>query len=123
MRESPDPLKPELAPEGEPGTPLFKNVEVQAELEDPAEAALERRRQDATTDEKVTEPEVAPQAPLDPNAKYEQSLKKAQGEWARRRKAGFDDYGAEMAKDAKIWQVYVKETDKADEELVDGWNK
>ncbi|KAG8767786.1 hypothetical protein FRC12_006049 [Ceratobasidium sp. 428] len=123
MRESPDPLEPELAPEGEPSIPLFKSVEVQAELEDPPEPALESRRQDATVDEKVAEPEAAPQAPLDPNAKYKQNLKKAQDEWARRRKAGFEDYGAEMAKDAKVWQVYVRETQKADEELVDGWNK
>ncbi|EUC61819.1 hypothetical protein RSOL_407680 [Rhizoctonia solani AG-3 Rhs1AP] len=35
----------------------------------------------------------------------------------------FDEYGAELGKEAKIWKVYVDETDKWDAELVDGWNK
>ncbi|KAG8720766.1 hypothetical protein FRC09_009012 [Ceratobasidium sp. 395] len=123
MPESPDPLEPVLAPEGEPSSPLFRSVEVQAEPEDHPKPAPESERQDAAVDGKVAEPKAVPQEPLDPNAKYEQNLKKAQEEWARRRKAGFEDYGAEMAKDAKVWQVYVRETQKADEELVDGWNK
>ncbi|KAG8704433.1 hypothetical protein FRC09_003536 [Ceratobasidium sp. 395] len=124
MRESPDPLEPELAPEEEPSTPLFKSVEVQADPAEAPENAPKSECQDpVVVEEKVVDSESSPQVPLDPNAKYEQSLKKAQDEWARRRKAGFEDYGAEMAKDAKIWQIYVRETDKADEELVDGWNK
>ncbi|CAE6464765.1 unnamed protein product, partial [Rhizoctonia solani] len=34
-----------------------------------------------------------------------------------------DEYGAELAKDARVWKVYVKEADQRDMELVDGWNK
>ncbi|KAF8668369.1 hypothetical protein RHS04_09006 [Rhizoctonia solani] len=34
-----------------------------------------------------------------------------------------DEYGAELTKDARVWKVYVKEADKSDTELVDGWNK
>ncbi|CUA74777.1 hypothetical protein RSOLAG22IIIB_11466 [Rhizoctonia solani] len=34
-----------------------------------------------------------------------------------------DEYGAEMGKEARVWKVYTKETDRADAELVDGWNK
>ncbi|CAE7151870.1 unnamed protein product [Rhizoctonia solani] len=34
-----------------------------------------------------------------------------------------DEYGAELGKEARVWRVYVKETDRWDEELVDGWNK
>ncbi|CAE6481007.1 unnamed protein product [Rhizoctonia solani] len=35
----------------------------------------------------------------------------------------FDEYGAELGKEAKVWKVYVDETDRWDAELVDGWNK
>ncbi|CAE6365037.1 unnamed protein product [Rhizoctonia solani] len=34
-----------------------------------------------------------------------------------------DEYGAELGKEARVWKVYVQETDKWDRELVDGWNK
>ncbi|KEP47916.1 putative transmembrane protein [Rhizoctonia solani 123E] len=34
-----------------------------------------------------------------------------------------DEYGAEMGKDARVWKIYVRETDRADTELVEGWNK
>ncbi|CUA71933.1 hypothetical protein RSOLAG22IIIB_09946 [Rhizoctonia solani] len=34
-----------------------------------------------------------------------------------------DQYGAELGKEARVWKVYVQETDKWDRELVDGWNK
>ncbi|CAE6450738.1 unnamed protein product [Rhizoctonia solani] len=34
----------------------------------------------------------------------------------------YDEYGAEMEPNARVWRVYVDETDKADKELVDGWN-
>ncbi|CAE6469769.1 unnamed protein product, partial [Rhizoctonia solani] len=34
-----------------------------------------------------------------------------------------DEYGAEMGKEARVWKIYVKETDRADAELVEGWNK
>ncbi|CAE6409087.1 unnamed protein product [Rhizoctonia solani] len=34
-----------------------------------------------------------------------------------------DEYGAEMGKEARVWKIYVQETDRADTELVDGWNK
>ncbi|CCO34109.1 hypothetical protein BN14_08201 [Rhizoctonia solani AG-1 IB] len=34
-----------------------------------------------------------------------------------------DEYGAELTKDARVWKVYVKEADRWDAELVDGWNK
>ncbi|CEL62412.1 hypothetical protein RSOLAG1IB_10453 [Rhizoctonia solani AG-1 IB] len=33
-----------------------------------------------------------------------------------------DEYGAELTKDARVWKVYVKEADRWDAELVDGWN-
>ncbi|KAG8723467.1 hypothetical protein FRC09_003224 [Ceratobasidium sp. 395] len=34
-----------------------------------------------------------------------------------------DEPGMEMAKGARVWQVYVKETDQLDKEMVDGRNK
>ncbi|KAH7329766.1 hypothetical protein B0J17DRAFT_580525, partial [Rhizoctonia solani] len=34
-----------------------------------------------------------------------------------------DEYGTELGKEARVWKVYVKETDVWDTELVDGWNK
>ncbi|CCO34211.1 hypothetical protein BN14_08305 [Rhizoctonia solani AG-1 IB] len=34
-----------------------------------------------------------------------------------------DLYGAELSRDARVWRVYVKEADRHDRELVDGWNK
>ncbi|CAE6449334.1 unnamed protein product [Rhizoctonia solani] len=34
----------------------------------------------------------------------------------------YDEYGAEMEPNARVWRIYVDETDKADKELVDGWN-
>ncbi|CUA69764.1 hypothetical protein RSOLAG22IIIB_08685 [Rhizoctonia solani] len=34
-----------------------------------------------------------------------------------------DEYGAELGKEARVWKIYVQETDKWDKELVDGWNK
>ncbi|KAH7329798.1 hypothetical protein B0J17DRAFT_207785 [Rhizoctonia solani] len=34
-----------------------------------------------------------------------------------------DEPGAELAREARVWKVYIGETDKWDAELVDGWNK
>jgi hypothetical protein len=34
-----------------------------------------------------------------------------------------DEYGAELGKEARIWKAYVKESDRSDTEMVDGWNK
>ncbi|CAE6413275.1 unnamed protein product [Rhizoctonia solani] len=34
-----------------------------------------------------------------------------------------DEYGAELGKEAKVWKIYMDETDKWDAELVEGWNK
>ncbi|CAE6449584.1 unnamed protein product [Rhizoctonia solani] len=34
-----------------------------------------------------------------------------------------DEYGAELGKEARVWKVYVKESDRSDAEMVDGWNK
>ncbi|CAE6401703.1 unnamed protein product [Rhizoctonia solani] len=34
----------------------------------------------------------------------------------------YDEYGAEMDPNARVWRVYVDETEKSDKELVDGWN-
>ncbi|KAG9103430.1 hypothetical protein FRC06_010848 [Ceratobasidium sp. 370] len=109
----------ELAQEPDLSNPQFRSVEVQVE---PEEDVPNNERENEAKD-KPADPEDVAQPPLDPEAKYEQNLRKAQEEWARRRKAGYEDYGAEMAKDAKIWRVYVNETDRADEELVDGWHK
>ncbi|CAE6484695.1 unnamed protein product [Rhizoctonia solani] len=36
---------------------------------------------------------------------------------------GLDQYGTELAKEARVWKVYVKETDAWDAELVEGWNR
>ncbi|KAG9085532.1 hypothetical protein FS749_004352, partial [Ceratobasidium sp. UAMH 11750] len=33
-----------------------------------------------------------------------------------------DDLGAEMAREARVWKTYVRESDKSDKELVDGRN-
>ncbi|QRW07937.1 activating signal cointegrator 1 complex subunit 3 [Ceratobasidium sp. AG-Ba] len=38
-------------------------------------------------------------------------------------RAGFDEYGAELGLDARIWPVYVKEAEAWDGEMVDGWNR
>ncbi|CAE6446599.1 unnamed protein product [Rhizoctonia solani] len=35
----------------------------------------------------------------------------------------FDPAGTELGKEARIWRTYVKQSDKWDNELVDGWNK
>ncbi|CAE6440446.1 unnamed protein product [Rhizoctonia solani] len=35
----------------------------------------------------------------------------------------FDEYGAELRRDARVWKTYVREADKFDAELVDGWNR
>ncbi|KAG8709839.1 hypothetical protein FRC11_005170 [Ceratobasidium sp. 423] len=34
----------------------------------------------------------------------------------------FDEEGKELGPDAQVWKTYVKEADRVDEELVDGWN-
>ncbi|KAG8748825.1 hypothetical protein FRC11_011845, partial [Ceratobasidium sp. 423] len=34
----------------------------------------------------------------------------------------FDEEGKELSPDAQVWKTYVKEADRVDEELVDGWN-
>ncbi|KAF8682374.1 Fusaric acid resistance protein-like [Rhizoctonia solani] len=36
---------------------------------------------------------------------------------------GFDEYGAELGPDARVWKTYVKEADKFDMEQVNGWNR
>ncbi|KAH7318034.1 hypothetical protein B0J17DRAFT_305447 [Rhizoctonia solani] len=36
---------------------------------------------------------------------------------------GFDEYGAELEPDARVWKTYVKEADKFDAEQVEGWNR
>ncbi|KAF8672817.1 hypothetical protein RHS04_07744 [Rhizoctonia solani] len=33
-----------------------------------------------------------------------------------------DEEGTEMGKEARVWKIYVKEADKWDAELIDGWN-
>ncbi|CAE6388332.1 unnamed protein product [Rhizoctonia solani] len=38
-------------------------------------------------------------------------------------RAGFDDYGSELDKEARIWSAYVKEAEQWDDEIVDGWNR
>ncbi|KAG8715434.1 hypothetical protein FRC08_010582 [Ceratobasidium sp. 394] len=38
-------------------------------------------------------------------------------------RGGLDDYGSELARDARIWPAYVKEAEKWDEDMVDGWNR
>ncbi|CAE6488584.1 unnamed protein product [Rhizoctonia solani] len=58
----------------------------------------------------------------DSDQEYNEKLRQAQAHWDNRRKAGFEDYGAEMDKDARIWKAYVQETDQADREMVYGWN-
>ncbi|CUA75555.1 Phenylalanine--tRNA ligase beta subunit [Rhizoctonia solani] len=35
----------------------------------------------------------------------------------------FDEEGKELGPDAQVWKTYVREADRVDEELVDGWNK
>ncbi|KDN47711.1 hypothetical protein RSAG8_03501, partial [Rhizoctonia solani AG-8 WAC10335] len=35
----------------------------------------------------------------------------------------FDEYGAELGQDARVWKTYVKEADKFDTEQVEGWNR
>ncbi|KAG8731584.1 hypothetical protein FRC11_003457 [Ceratobasidium sp. 423] len=35
----------------------------------------------------------------------------------------FDEYGAELDADARVWKTYVKESDEFDQDLVEGWNR
>ncbi|QRW23606.1 ribonuclease [Rhizoctonia solani] len=35
----------------------------------------------------------------------------------------FDEYGAELDANARVWKTYVKESDEFDMDLVDGWNR
>ncbi|CAE6391015.1 unnamed protein product [Rhizoctonia solani] len=35
----------------------------------------------------------------------------------------FDEYGAELEADARVWKTYVKESDEFDQDLVEGWNR
>ncbi|KAG8756281.1 hypothetical protein FRC11_005448, partial [Ceratobasidium sp. 423] len=35
----------------------------------------------------------------------------------------FDEYGAELNADARVWKTYVKESDEFDQDLVEGWNR
>ncbi|CAE6499925.1 unnamed protein product [Rhizoctonia solani] len=35
----------------------------------------------------------------------------------------FDEYGAELDPDARVWKTYVKESDEFDQDLVEGWNR
>ncbi|KAG9074200.1 hypothetical protein FRC06_010860, partial [Ceratobasidium sp. 370] len=36
---------------------------------------------------------------------------------------GYDDYGKELGKDARVWKTYVQEAYRWDSDLVDGWNR
>ncbi|CAE6519326.1 unnamed protein product [Rhizoctonia solani] len=38
-------------------------------------------------------------------------------------RGAFDEYGAELARDARIWPTYVREAEKWDEDMVGGWNR
>ncbi|CUA68268.1 putative ribonuclease C609,01 [Schizosaccharomyces pombe 972h-] [Rhizoctonia solani] len=35
----------------------------------------------------------------------------------------FDEYGAELEPEARVWKTYVKESDEFDQDLVEGWNR
>ncbi|KAG8684300.1 hypothetical protein FRC08_013764, partial [Ceratobasidium sp. 394] len=37
-------------------------------------------------------------------------------------RAGYDDYGQELGKDARFWKVYLQEAKVWDADMVDGWN-
>ncbi|KAG9121997.1 hypothetical protein FRC07_001799 [Ceratobasidium sp. 392] len=104
-QESLDRLEPELAPEEGSSEPYYKNVEVRARTEEPAQDIPQSEREPKSANKKEVDSGAIPHPPLDPNAKYNQSRRKAQSEWAKRRREGFVDYGAEMGEDAKIWQA------------------
>ncbi|QRW08598.1 hypothetical protein RhiLY_07597 [Ceratobasidium sp. AG-Ba] len=36
---------------------------------------------------------------------------------------GYDDYGKELGKDARVWKTYVQEASRWDADLVDGWHR
>ncbi|CAE6461354.1 unnamed protein product [Rhizoctonia solani] len=38
-------------------------------------------------------------------------------------RGAFDEYGGELARDARIWPTYVREAERWDEDMVDGWNR
>jgi hypothetical protein len=38
-------------------------------------------------------------------------------------RTGFDDYGSELDKGARVWSAYVREAEQWDDEMVDGWNR
>ncbi|KAG8778854.1 hypothetical protein FRC12_024768 [Ceratobasidium sp. 428] len=36
---------------------------------------------------------------------------------------GYDDYGKELGKNARVWKTYVQEASRWDADMVDGWNR
>ncbi|QRV94411.1 transmembrane protein [Ceratobasidium sp. AG-Ba] len=36
---------------------------------------------------------------------------------------GYDDYGQELGKDARVWKAYVREASRHDADMVEGWNR
>ncbi|KAG8788165.1 hypothetical protein FRC12_014860 [Ceratobasidium sp. 428] len=126
LRDSPEQTDLDLIPET--SEPQFMDVQVQTQALQSDDAIKDQDENEPAGDKKAVDPDPILQPPLNAENQYEQKLREAQEEaslryWARRRKAGYDDYGAEMTKDARIWRAYVRETDRTDEELVDGWNK
>ncbi|CAE6495756.1 unnamed protein product [Rhizoctonia solani] len=50
----------------------------------------------------------------------ETTYRQSSDEWS---KLNPDERGAELAREARVWKVYVGETDKWDAELIEGWDK
>ncbi|KAG8741016.1 hypothetical protein FRC10_003439 [Ceratobasidium sp. 414] len=44
-------------------------------------------------------------------------------EFTEEPRPGYDDYGKELGKDARVWKTYVQEASRWDSDLVDGWNR
>ncbi|CEL56022.1 hypothetical protein RSOLAG1IB_02036 [Rhizoctonia solani AG-1 IB] len=98
---------------GEPNNEKPQDSASQDEKKDhskPTREGASREENIQVEEDSLSQPENK-EATQEPQTKYNTSLDDS------------DLYGAELSKDARVWRVYVKEADRHDTELVDGWNK
>ncbi|KAG9121614.1 hypothetical protein FRC07_002363, partial [Ceratobasidium sp. 392] len=74
--------------------------------------------QDDTRDVPKDTQDIDPEPNFQPSAEARIGTKRPDAP-----RVGFDEYGAELGPDARIWPAYVKEAEMWDEEMVDGWNR
>ncbi|CAE6405181.1 unnamed protein product [Rhizoctonia solani] len=79
-----------------------------------------RRHRSLASSKHVSNQEPGPDAAAIPNIDRHQGCSPASS--TNINYDGFDEYGAELGPDARVWKTYVKEADKFDMEQVNGWN-